>query len=152
MTTSLPDLATAIGLACCRTCGRTLDFAPKSDLISYYCSIPCYHGGKDDRAGARAVLLAPELANAIAAVQIAHARQEGADRGYALALALHDTRRRPRRSEIDRRGRRGVAIFGELDETPLDSHPNAAEVWAARDQVKQATAEMVAVALAFELP
>jgi len=127
--------------ACCRTCGRTLGFAPKSDLISYYCSIPCYHGGQDDRAGARAVLLAPELANAIAAVQIAHARQEGADRGYAFALALHDE---------------GVEHFGHVDRSRsvsiVDEHPHAAEVWAARDDVKRTTAELVAVALTFELP
>jgi hypothetical protein len=72
----------------CRSCAIELSFEAKNETISYYCSIPCYHGGQDKAAGKAVILMAPSLAEAIYQVQICQARYDGACRRYDGALVI----------------------------------------------------------------
>jgi len=69
----------------CRVCAIELSFEAKSETISYYCSLSCYHGGQDKAAGKAAILMSPSLAEAIYQLQICQARYDGVCRGNIFA-------------------------------------------------------------------
>lgn len=130
-------------LASCRHCKRELDFEAKSETISYYCSLPCYHGGQSIVRGA--VIMPVDLANAIHALQLAWAKREGTARGCAFARAERIESLRPsgqvashaREPAEDWAVRLGFMLFLETD---------------TRGDYVDARTALAAVALATEVP